>query len=96
MTAAAAPPRTSWRSPLYHQLRAVTRATSAPQPKSPTSASALWPALLLALVGLFACGALVARVTARNWWYSGLRQLVLGGAAAAVTYGLGALLGAAV
>lgn len=58
-------------------------------------ATALWPALLLALTGLFACGALVARVTARSWWYSGLRQLVLGGTAAALTYGLGALFGAA-
>ncbi|MER7999152.1 MULTISPECIES: VIT1/CCC1 transporter family protein [unclassified Streptomyces] len=59
-------------------------------------ATALWPAVLLALVGLFACGALVARVTARSWWYSGLRQLALGGTAAAITYGLGALFGAAV
>lgn len=59
-------------------------------------ASALWPAVLLALVGLFACGAVVARVTARNWLYSGLRQLVLGGAAAALTYGLGTLFGVAV
>lgn len=41
-------------------------------------ATALWPALLLALVGLFGCGAVVARVTARTWWFSGLRQLVLG------------------
>jgi VIT1/CCC1 family predicted Fe2+/Mn2+ transporter len=58
-------------------------------------ATALWPAALLALVGLFACGAVVARVTARSWWFSGLRQLCLGAAAAAVTYGLGALLGTA-
>ncbi|MBQ0986019.1 VIT1/CCC1 transporter family protein [Streptomyces sp. F63] len=56
----------------------------------------LWPAVLVALAGLFLCGGLVARVTARSWWYSGLRQLVLGGAAAAVTYGLGSLLGTAV
>lgn len=56
-------------------------------------ATALWPAVLLALAGLFACGALVARVTARGWWYSGLRQLALGGAAAAVTYALGGLFG---
>lgn len=56
-------------------------------------ATALWPAVLLALVGLFACGALVARVTARSWWFSGLRQLVLGGVAAALTFGLGSLLG---
>ncbi|MEU8570108.1 VIT1/CCC1 transporter family protein [Streptomyces pathocidini] len=56
----------------------------------------LWPAVLLALAGLFACGAVVARVTARTWWYSGLRQLILGGTAAAITYGLGTLFGTAV
>lgn len=59
-------------------------------------ATALWPAVLLALLGLFACGAVVARVTARSWWYSGLRQLALGGAAAGVTYVLGTLLGTTV
>nr|WP_052865962.1 VIT1/CCC1 transporter family protein [Streptomyces niger] len=59
-------------------------------------ASALWPAVVLALLGLFGCGAVVARVTARSWWYSGLRQLALGGAAAGVTYVLGTLFGTAV
>lgn len=59
-------------------------------------AVALWPAVVLALIGLFACGAVVARVTARPWWYSGLRQLALGGAAAGVTYALGTLFGTAV
>jgi VIT1/CCC1 family predicted Fe2+/Mn2+ transporter len=59
-------------------------------------AVALLPAVVVALLGLFVCGAVVARVTARSWWYSGLRQLILGGAAAAVTYGLGALFGTAV
>ncbi|MFD9725638.1 VIT1/CCC1 transporter family protein [Streptomyces sp. NPDC059072] len=59
-------------------------------------ATALWPAVLLALAGLFACGAVVARVTARSWWYSGLRQLVLGGAAAGVTYILGTWIGGAI
>jgi VIT1/CCC1 family predicted Fe2+/Mn2+ transporter len=58
-------------------------------------ATALWPAVVLALAGLFACGAVVARVTARTWWFSGLRQLALGGAAAGVTYALGSLFGAA-
>lgn len=56
-------------------------------------ATSLWPAVLLALTGLFLCGAVVARVTARTWWFSGLRQLALGGAAAGVTYALGALFG---
>ncbi|MFF3815265.1 VIT1/CCC1 transporter family protein [Streptomyces bluensis] len=58
-------------------------------------ATALWPAVLVALAGLFGCGAVVARVTARTWWFSGLRQLALGGAAAGVTYALGTLFGAA-
>lgn len=59
-------------------------------------AGALWPAVLLALAGLFGCGALVAKVTARSWWFSGVRQLALGGAAAGVTYALGSLFGTAV
>ncbi|MFH8498070.1 VIT1/CCC1 transporter family protein [Streptomyces coeruleorubidus] len=59
-------------------------------------ANSLLPAVLLALLGLFLCGAVVARVTARTWWYSGLRQLILGGAAAGVTYALGTLFGTAV
>ncbi|OIV35596.1 hypothetical protein BIV57_20695 [Mangrovactinospora gilvigrisea] len=56
-------------------------------------ATSLLPALVLALIGLFACGAVVARVTARSWWFSGLRQLVLGGAAAGLTFLLGRLIG---
>ncbi|MFI7317370.1 VIT1/CCC1 transporter family protein [Streptomyces venezuelae] len=59
-------------------------------------ATLLWPALVLSLIGLFACGAVVAKVTARSWWFSGLRQLALGGAAAGVTYALGSLFGTAV
>ncbi|MFJ4863154.1 MULTISPECIES: VIT1/CCC1 transporter family protein [unclassified Streptomyces] len=59
-------------------------------------ATALWPAVLLALAGLFACGAVVSRVTARSWWYSGVRQLALGGAAAGVTYILGTWIGGAI
>jgi VIT1/CCC1 family predicted Fe2+/Mn2+ transporter len=55
--------------------------------------TSLWPALLLAMAGLFACGALVSRVTARSWWYGGARQLVLGGLAAAVTFAFGGLIG---
>ncbi|WP_326599567.1 VIT1/CCC1 transporter family protein [Streptomyces sp. NBC_01803] len=58
-------------------------------------ASDLWPAAVLALLGLFGCGAVVARVTARPWWFSGLRQLVLGAAAAGVTYVIGSVFGTA-
>lgn len=56
-------------------------------------ASSLAPGLLLTLVALFGCGALVTRVTVRPWWYGGLRQMLLGGAAAAVTYFIGVAVG---
>jgi vacuolar iron transporter family protein len=59
-------------------------------------ATVLWPALAAGGAGLFAAGALVARFTRRPWWASGLRQLVLGGLAAAATYGIGTLIGATV
>lgn len=59
-------------------------------------ATTLLPALILAAIGLFGAGALVARVTARPWWYTGLRQLAFGLAAAGVTYLVGALIGVAV
>ncbi|MDP3969404.1 MAG: VIT1/CCC1 transporter family protein [Nocardioides sp.] len=49
--------------------------------------------VLLTLTALFVCGAVVSRVTSRSWWYTGLRQVALGGAAAAATYGLGAAVG---
>jgi VIT1/CCC1 family predicted Fe2+/Mn2+ transporter len=45
----------------------------------------------LALIALFVAGAVTARFTSRSWLYSGTRQLVLGGLAAAVTYGVGTL-----
>jgi VIT1/CCC1 family predicted Fe2+/Mn2+ transporter len=53
-----------------------------------------WPAIVLSLVGLFACGAVVTRVTSRAWWFGGTRQLVLGGAAAGLTYLVGEAVGA--
>lgn len=56
----------------------------------------LLPAVLVTAVGLFLAGALVSRVTTRTWWYSGLRQLLLGGTAATVTYAFGALIGSGV
>jgi len=49
--------------------------------------------LVLTLVALFACGALVTRVTSRSWWYGGLRQVLLGAAAFGLTYLVGAAVG---
>ncbi|MFI9591634.1 VIT1/CCC1 transporter family protein [Nonomuraea sp. NPDC052265] len=59
-------------------------------------ASGLFLALALSMVALFGFGAAVAVMTARPWWLGGLRQLGLGAVAAAVTFGLGHLLGVAV
>ena len=56
--------------------------------------TAVWPIVVLSLLGLFACGAIVTQVTARSWWYGGMRQLLLGGAAAGITYLIGDLVGA--
>ena len=52
--------------------------------------------LVASAIGMFAIGAAITRVTSRSPWRSGLRQLLFGLAAAAVTYGTGVLLGVAV
>jgi VIT1/CCC1 family predicted Fe2+/Mn2+ transporter len=56
-------------------------------------ATQLWLALAAGGLGLFVAGALVARFTRRTWWGSGIRQLLLGAAAAGATYLIGALIG---
>jgi vacuolar iron transporter family protein len=55
--------------------------------------TSLWLALGVGGVGLFVAGAIVARFTNRSWWTSGLRQFLLGAAAAAATYLVGTLIG---
>jgi vacuolar iron transporter family protein len=59
-------------------------------------ASSLALAVGLALLALFVTGAFVSRFTSRSALYSGARQLVLGAAAAAVTYVIGSAVGAGV
>ncbi|MDG4837327.1 VIT1/CCC1 transporter family protein [Micromonospora sp. WMMD967] len=56
-------------------------------------ATELWLALAVGGLGLFAAGAVVARFTNRPWWTGGLRQLLLGAAAAGATYLIGTLIG---
>jgi VIT1/CCC1 family predicted Fe2+/Mn2+ transporter len=55
--------------------------------------SALWLSLAIGGVGLFVAGALTSRFTSRSWFGSGLRQLVLGMAAAGCTYLIGKAIG---
>jgi len=56
-------------------------------------AATLLATVLLALLALFGAGALVSRFTDRGALYSGGRQLLLGAVAAALTYGIGTLVG---
>ena len=56
-------------------------------------ANGMIPALLLTVAGLFLCGAFVTKLTPRPWWYGGGRQVVVGAIAAAVTYGVGSVVG---
>jgi VIT1/CCC1 family predicted Fe2+/Mn2+ transporter len=58
--------------------------------------SLLWAALLCGGLGLLAAGALSSRFTPRSWWSAGLRQLLFGALAAAITYGIGSLIGVSV
>lgn len=52
--------------------------------------------LILVAVALFAGGAVVGSLTGRAAMRSGARQLLLGALAAAVTYGIGRLIGTSV
>ena len=56
-------------------------------------AQSLVLAMVLTLVALFGCGALVSNITSRTWWYGGGRQVLLGAAAFAATYLVGAAVG---
>jgi VIT1/CCC1 family predicted Fe2+/Mn2+ transporter len=49
------------------------------------------PAVAVSVVMLFVAGAVSSRFTARTWVFAGTRQLLLGGVAAAVTFGIGSL-----
>jgi VIT1/CCC1 family predicted Fe2+/Mn2+ transporter len=50
--------------------------------------------LVVTAIALFAAGAAVAKLTRVSVWFGGLRQLALAALAAAVTYGIGHLIGA--
>jgi VIT1/CCC1 family predicted Fe2+/Mn2+ transporter len=56
-------------------------------------ATVLWLSLIIGGAGLFVAGALTARFTSKAWYVSGLRQLVLGLAAAGLTFLIGKLIG---
>lgn len=47
----------------------------------------------LSTLGLFGIGAAITLLTGRSVWYSGMRQVLVGLAAAAITFGIGRLIG---
>jgi VIT1/CCC1 family predicted Fe2+/Mn2+ transporter len=59
-------------------------------------ATNLLPSLVLSAVGLSLAGTLVARLTARAPWFGASRQLAFGALSAAVTYGIGLIVGSIV
>lgn len=61
-----------------------------------TGTPAIVAAAVLSALALFAIGALITVITGRSAARAGLRQLAIGIAAAAVTYGIGRLLGTAI
>jgi len=50
----------------------------------------------LSTLGLFLIGAAITLFTNKNVWYSGMRQVIFGLAAAAITYGIGTLIGVSI
>jgi VIT1/CCC1 family predicted Fe2+/Mn2+ transporter len=55
--------------------------------------NAIYLSLASSIVGLFGIGAAITLLTGKNILFSGLRQVAFGLAAAAVTFGIGSLIG---
>ncbi len=51
---------------------------------------------VISAIGLFLIGASITLFTGKSVWYSGFRQVIFGLAAAAVTYGIGTLIGVSI
>lgn len=58
--------------------------------------TAIFVSLGASAVGLFLIGAAITLMTGRSVWFSGLRQVLVGMAAAGLTYGIGKLIGVSV
>jgi vacuolar iron transporter family protein len=54
---------------------------------------AIYMSLTVSGIGLFIIGAAITLMTGRSIWYSGFRQVLVGIAAAVLTYGIGRLIG---
>lgn len=58
-----------------------------------TGFQAIYLSVASSIVGLFGIGASITLFTGKSVWFSGFRQVLFGLAAAAITYGIGSLIG---
>ena len=61
-----------------------------------TGINAIILSTVFSAIGLFIIGAAITLFTGRNVWFSGFRQVVFGLAAAAITFGIGKLIGVSI
>lgn len=61
-----------------------------------TGVSAVYTGMAVSALALFLTGAAITLMTGRNVFYSGFRQVIIGLAAALITYGIGRLIGVSV
>ena len=58
--------------------------------------TAIWVSVACSTIGLFIIGAAITLFTGRSVWFSGMRQVVFGLLAAAITFGIGRLIGVSI
>lgn len=61
-----------------------------------TGMNAVMLSVGMSAIGLFLIGAAITLFTGKNVWYSGFRQVLFGLAAAAITFGIGKLIGVSI
>ncbi|MEI6290604.1 MAG: VIT1/CCC1 family protein [Chloroflexota bacterium] len=61
-----------------------------------TGMPAVYVSIVISAFGLFGIGAAITLMTGRSIWFSGMRMVLFGLAAAALTYGIGRLIGVAI
>jgi VIT1/CCC1 family predicted Fe2+/Mn2+ transporter len=58
--------------------------------------TAVYVSVVISGLGLFGIGAAITLMTGRSVWFSGMRQVLFGLVAAALTYGIGRLIGVSI
>jgi predicted membrane protein (TIGR00267 family) len=61
-----------------------------------TGMTAVFVSIAVSAVGLFLLGAVITLFTGRSVWFSGMRMVLFGLLAAAVTFGIGRLIGVSI